>query len=88
MWKPEKQREGDQALMEIVVKDGTFSASEMKELNRCRMYLQAFFVLDITDINGKYISPWARSGKDVWKGTVCGIGQSNEGQLNGQRGGN
>jgi hypothetical protein len=42
----------------------------MKELNRCRIYLQAFFVSDITEINGKYISPWARSGKDVWKGTV------------------
>jgi hypothetical protein len=34
-----------------------------KELNRCRIYLQAFFVSDITEINGKEISPWARSGK-------------------------
>jgi hypothetical protein len=49
--------------MEIAVKNSTFSASEMKELNRCRIYLQAFFVSDITDINGKDISPWARSGK-------------------------
>jgi hypothetical protein len=39
MWKPEKQREGDQALMDIAVKGGTFSASEMKELSRCRIYL-------------------------------------------------
>jgi hypothetical protein len=49
--------------VEIAVKGGTFSASEIKELNRYRIYLQAFFVSDITEINGKYISPWARSGK-------------------------
>jgi hypothetical protein len=88
MWKPEKEREGDQALMEIAVKEGTFSTSEMKELNRCRIYLQAFLVSDITEINGKDISPWAGSGKYVCKGTVCGIGQSNKGQRNGQRGRN
>jgi hypothetical protein len=63
MWKPEKQREGDQALMEIAIKNGTFSASEMKELNRCRIYLQAFFISNVTEINGKDISPWTRSGE-------------------------
>jgi hypothetical protein len=63
MWKPEKQREGDQALVDIAVKAGTFSNSEMKELNRCIIYLQAFFISDITDINGKDIDPWARSGQ-------------------------
>jgi hypothetical protein len=63
MWKPEKQREGDQALMENAVKCGTFSASEMNELNRCSIYLHALFVSDITEINGKDISPWARSSK-------------------------
>jgi hypothetical protein len=63
MWKPEKQREGDQALMEVAVKCGTLSASEMKDLNRCRNYLQAFIVSEITEINGNYISHWARSGK-------------------------
>jgi hypothetical protein len=60
----------------------------MKELNRYRIYLQAFFVSDITEINGKDISPWARWGKSVWKGTVCGIGQSNKDQPNGKRGRN
>jgi hypothetical protein len=63
MWKREKHREGYQSLMEIAVKCGMFSASEMKELNRYRIYLQAFFVSDIKEINGKDISPWARSGK-------------------------
>jgi hypothetical protein len=63
MWKPEKQREGDQTLMDITVKGGTFSASEMKDLNRCRIYLQEFFVSDITEINGKCMSPCDRSGK-------------------------
>jgi hypothetical protein len=49
--------------MEIAVKGGMFSASEMKELNRCRIYLQALFISDITEINGKYVYPWDRSGK-------------------------
>jgi hypothetical protein len=49
--------------MEIMVKNGTFSASEMKELKRCRIYLQEFFVLGIIEINGKDISPYARLGK-------------------------
>jgi hypothetical protein len=48
--------------MEIAVKNGTLSSSEVKELNRCRIYLQAFSVSYITDINGKDIPPWARSG--------------------------
>jgi hypothetical protein len=46
--------------MEISFRGRTFSASEMEELNRCRIYLQMFFVSDITDINGKYIYPWTR----------------------------
>jgi hypothetical protein len=49
--------------MDIGVKNDTFSTIEMKELNWCRIYLQAFFILDITEINGKYISPWARLEK-------------------------
>jgi hypothetical protein len=80
-WKPEKQREGDQALVEVAVKFGTFSASGMKELNRFNMYMQAFFISDITEITGKDISTWARSGIIyIWKGTVCGIGEFEKGQ--------
>jgi hypothetical protein len=75
-WKSEKQLEGDQALMEISFRGRTFSASEIKELNRCRIYLQMLLVSDITDINGKYISPWTRCGKrcmernSVWDWTI------------------
>jgi hypothetical protein len=45
----------------------------MKELNKCRIYLQAFFVSDITDINGRYISPLARSGKVYGKAQCMGL---------------
>jgi hypothetical protein len=62
MWKQEKEPEGEKSLMEIAFKNSSFSASEMKELNRFRIYLQAFFVSNITEINGKDISPWGRQG--------------------------
>jgi hypothetical protein len=33
-----------------------FTTKEMKDIiNRCRMYLQAFYFLDIADISGNYI---------------------------------
>jgi hypothetical protein len=63
IWTPIKQCEGDQALIEIAVKSGKFSASKIKEMNWCRIFLQAFFVSDITEVNGKNLSRGARTSK-------------------------
>jgi hypothetical protein len=40
-----------------------FTAKEMKEINRCRMYLQAFYISDIADIAGRHIETGTIKGK-------------------------
>jgi hypothetical protein len=40
-----------------------FTAKEMKDINRCRMNLQAFYILDIAGIAGQYIDTWTIKGK-------------------------
>jgi hypothetical protein len=35
----------------------------MKDINRCRMYLQVFYLSDVTDIAGHYIEPRVIKGK-------------------------
>jgi hypothetical protein len=40
-----------------------FSDKQMRDVNRCRIYLQAFYISDITDLAGKSIEDWAKKGK-------------------------
>jgi hypothetical protein len=61
-WKPLIGRKGDVALMEVFA-DKNFTAKEMKDINRCRMYLQVFYLSDITVIAGHHIEPWLTKGK-------------------------
>jgi hypothetical protein len=35
-----------------------FTAEEMKDTNRCIMYLQVFYLSDVTDISGHHIEAW------------------------------
>jgi hypothetical protein len=39
------------------------TAKEMKDINRCGMYLQFFYLSDITDIAGHHIEAWTIKGK-------------------------
>jgi hypothetical protein len=39
------------------------SDKQMQDANRCRIYLQAFYISDITDLGGKSIEDWAKQGK-------------------------
>jgi hypothetical protein len=48
--------------MEVFAKNN-FTAKEMKDINRCIMYLQVFYLLDVTDIAGHHIEPWVIKGK-------------------------
>jgi hypothetical protein len=47
---PEKSRTGTTVIMEQVTASGLFTAKETHEINRCRLYLQEFFLSDITDL--------------------------------------
>jgi hypothetical protein len=57
-WKPLRGRKGDITLMEAFA-NKNFTAKEMKDINRCIMYLQAFYLSDIAAIAGQYIYTWA-----------------------------
>jgi hypothetical protein len=62
LWAPAKARQGDTALMdEFLKQDMTYS--QVKDVNRCRIYLQVFHVSDITDLAGNTIEEWAKRGK-------------------------
>jgi hypothetical protein len=51
IWRPLRGMKVDVALMELF-KNKNFMAKEMKDINRCRMYLRAFYLSDIADIDG------------------------------------
>jgi hypothetical protein len=36
---------------------------QMRDVNRCRIYLRAFYISDITDLTGKSLEEWTRQGK-------------------------
>jgi hypothetical protein len=61
-WKPLRGRKDDVDLMEVFA-NKNFTAKEMKDINRCRLYLQVFYLSDVADIAGQYIEPWAIKGK-------------------------
>jgi hypothetical protein len=61
-WKPLRGRKGDVALMEVFA-NNFFTAKEMKDINRCRIYLQVFYLSDVTDIAGNHIEAWVIKGK-------------------------
>jgi hypothetical protein len=52
MWKPLPQRKSDDAIMELATSSGIFTVLEMRELNQCILYLQVFFVSDLSDVAG------------------------------------
>jgi hypothetical protein len=61
-WKPLQETKGDVALMEVF-SNKKITAKEMKDINRCRMYLQVFYLSDVTDIAGHHIEAWVTKGK-------------------------
>jgi hypothetical protein len=61
-WKPLRERKGDVALMEVFAHN-IFTAKEIKDINRCRMYLQVFYLSDVTGIAGYPIEAWVIKGK-------------------------
>jgi hypothetical protein len=48
--------------MDDFKKQGIYD-KQMRDANRCRIYLRAFYILDITDMGGKSIEDWEKQGK-------------------------
>jgi hypothetical protein len=57
-----KGRLRDEALMDEFTMQG-ISNKKMLDLNRCRIYLRAFYISDITDMARRSIEDWARHVK-------------------------
>jgi hypothetical protein len=62
-WKPLPNRNNDIIMMEALTETEEFTATELKEINRCRIYLQVFFISDIASRDGQGITEWARKGR-------------------------
>jgi hypothetical protein len=50
LWQPEANREHDMVIVETFIASGRFTNKELKDINYCRIYLQAFFISDITTL--------------------------------------
>jgi hypothetical protein len=55
LWQPTENRVQDIVIMESLIASGIFTNKELKEINYCRIYLQAFYLSDITNIKGNKI---------------------------------
>jgi hypothetical protein len=55
-WLPSITREHDIALMDHFIAQG-FSASKLRLLNQCRLYLQVITLADLTSADGKHLIP-------------------------------
>jgi hypothetical protein len=63
-WKLLPNRKHDVVMMEALTETEDFTAKELKEINRCRIYLQVFYISDIASHDGKGIADWAeRNGE-------------------------
>jgi hypothetical protein len=62
LWAPTTARKGDTALMDEFITQGMMDA-QMKDINRCRIYLHEFYASDIMDLAGNTIEDWAKQGK-------------------------
>jgi hypothetical protein len=62
LWAPTKARQGDTALMDEFLKQDMTDA-QMKDVNRCRIYLQVFHISDIEDLSGNTIEEGEKRGK-------------------------
>jgi hypothetical protein len=62
LWQPTENRERDILIMESLIASGRFTNKYLKEINYCRIYLQVFYLSDITNIKGNKIAAWAERG--------------------------
>jgi hypothetical protein len=63
LWQPDSNREKYTVIMETLIASGRFTNKELKDINYCRVYLQAFFISDIMNLEGDKIKEWEGSGQ-------------------------
>jgi hypothetical protein len=63
LWQPETNREQDTMIMETLIASVKFTTKELKDINYCCLYLQAFFISDIMNLEGNKIEEWAGRGQ-------------------------
>jgi hypothetical protein len=56
-WKPRSGRNNDTAIMDFLTASNQFSRGELQDIKRCRIYMRAFFISDIMNIQGTLIEP-------------------------------
>jgi hypothetical protein len=61
-WRSLRGRKDDVALMEVFA-NKNFTAKEMRDINRCRMYLQVFYLSDVAYIAGQKKETLSIKGK-------------------------
>jgi hypothetical protein len=63
LWQPTENRLHDIVIMESLIASGRFTKKERKEINCCRIYLQAFYIFDIKNIKCNKIEAWVGRGQ-------------------------
>jgi hypothetical protein len=63
LWQPTENRVHDIVIMESLIAPGRFTKKDLKEINYCCIYLQMFYLSNITNIKGNNIAAWAGRGQ-------------------------
>jgi hypothetical protein len=61
-WQTEATREQDTVRIETLIASGRFTNKELEDINYCSIYLQAFFLSDITYVEGNKTKEWMGRG--------------------------
>jgi hypothetical protein len=61
--KPLPNRKNDVAMMEALTETEECNTKELKEINRCRIYLRVFYISDIASHDGQRMTDGARKGR-------------------------
>jgi hypothetical protein len=61
--KPLPNRKNGIVMMEALTETEECTAKELKEINRCRIYLRVFYISDIASHGGQGIADWERKGR-------------------------
>jgi hypothetical protein len=62
-WIPQPARIGDITIMEELTGSALVNKRDLTDINRCRVYLQVFFLSDIVNIQGGTIEEWEINGE-------------------------
>jgi hypothetical protein len=78
IWNPSPGQNGDNTIMEMILKSYSGKLKYLPAINQCRIYLQAFYMSDIANETGNQLAKWAREGKrsNAWKSSLqCSVQQ-------------